>query len=399
MKINEKALILILAAIQFTHILDFMIIMPLGSTFMREFGISPQQFSLIVSAYTGSAFLSGLLGATIMDRFDRKNALLVCFAGFAVGTLLCGLAPGYILLLAARCMAGAFGGLLASLILSIVSDVVPFERRGKAIGLVMTGFSVASVVGVPVGIYIAAKFTWHWTFLAIGFIALILMVLSKIFMPPIRIHLDNSGYTRKTGAQVFGSIAADPNQRNALLFNMLLILGHFSIVPFIAPYMQFNVGFSDYQITYVYAVGGILTSFLLPAFGWLSDRFGHAQVFVVASFFALFSIYAVTNLPAVSIPLALVATSSFFVVATGRNVPATTLITSVVTPEQRGSFMSVRASINELSLFLASIISGFIVVKNQDNSLGHYHLLGYFAIGMSVIAAVFVFVLKPLKNG
>ncbi|MCB9048151.1 MAG: MFS transporter [Lewinellaceae bacterium] len=391
--LNEKLLLFILAMVQFTHILDFMIIMPLGSQFMRIFDISPRQFSLIVSAYAGSAFVMGLFSAMFIDRFGRKQALFFTYIGFTIGTIACAMAPGYYFFLAARSITGAFGGILGALVLSIIGDTIPLKRRASAMGTVMTAFSVASVLGVPAGIYLAAEFSWRAPFLAVGGMAVALAFGIFFFMPPLRAHLE-SGLVQRNPFRVMGNIFGDANQRLALLFTVILMLGHFTIIPFIAPYMQLNIGFSDYQVTYIYFIGGMLTVFLLPFFGRLADRHGHAKVFTVSSLFALFSIFAITNLPAVSIVLALCATSSFFVVASGRNVPAMTMVTSVVQPESRGSFMSVRSSVQEMALALSSLVAGLIITENGDGSLGNYQYVGYIAIVMSLVAVALAWRLK-----
>jgi MFS transporter, DHA1 family, inner membrane transport protein len=391
---NERLLLIILAVVQFTHILDFMIIMPLGSQFMRIFEISPRQFSFIVSVYAGTAFAVGLFSAMFIDRFDRKYALLTVYIGFTIGTLACAWASSYHFFLLARALTGAFGGIMGALVLSIVGDAVPLKRRGRAMGIVMTAFSVASVIGVPMGIYLAAAFSWRAPFLAVGGIAFLLIFLILFAMPPLRSHLD-SGLVQRNPFLVMSNIFRDRNQRLALLFTIILMLGHFTIIPFIAPYMQLNIGFTDFQITYIYLIGGGLTVFVLPYFGRLADRHGHVKVFTIASLFALLSIFAITNLPAVHIVLALCATSSFFVVASGRNVPATTMVTSVVKPEARGSFMSVRGSINEMGLALSSFMAGLIITERADGSLGNYHYVGYIAIGMSLIA---ILVARRLKT-
>ncbi|MCB9081588.1 MAG: MFS transporter [Lewinellaceae bacterium] len=395
---GEKNLLFLLAVIQFSHILDFMIIMPLGKQFMQIFGINPQQFSMIVSIYAGAAFTMSLVSASFIDRFDRKKALLFNFAGFIIGTLACSVANSYVLFLAARALAGAFGGVLGALIMAIVGDMIPYERRASAMGIVMTAFSVASVAGVPAGIFLAAHFTWRAPFLVIGFVASIIFTAIVIWFPSLRGHMRAATVAQPHPLDTFLTIARDPNQLRALLFSVVLMLGHFTIIPFIAPYMQLNVGFSDYQVTYIYLVGGTLTVFLLPLFGKLADRFGNQQVFTLASLFALFSIFAITNLPSVPIALALIATSSFFAVASGRNVPAMTMVTAVVRPENRGGFMSVRASANQLALALGSLIAGMIITKNPDGSLAHYPWVGYFAILMSIIAIGLAWKLTTLTN-
>lgn len=392
---NERLLLLILAIVQFAHIVDFMIIMPLGSQLMAAFSINPQQFSLLVSSYAFSAFVAGLVSAMFIDRFDRKQALLVLFVGFTIGTYACGWAPTYELFLAARALAGAFGGTLGALVLAIVGDVIPLERRASAMGWVMTAFSVASVVGVPAGIFLAAEYDLRMPFFAIGGLSTLFLMAAYFTIPPLRGHLQDAAVqTHPTPRQILQALIQDLNQRRALLFTLILMLGHFTIIPFIAPYMQLNVGFSDYQIAYIYTFGGLLTVVCLPLFGRLADRFGHIQIFTIASVFALLSIFAITNLPPVTIGLALVATSSFFIVASGRNVPATTLITSVVRPESRGSFMSIRQSVNEAGLALSSFIAGIIITEQPDGSLGNYQYVGYLAIGMSILA---VFLMRRLR--
>jgi predicted MFS family arabinose efflux permease len=382
---SELGLLFVLALVQFTHIIDFMIVMPLGAQFMTIFSITPKQFSWIVSSYSATAFVAGFLSALFIDRFDRKYALLLLYVGFILGTFACSQASSYVFFLLARMLTGAFGGVLAALILSIVGDVIPFSRRGRAMSVIMTAFSAASVIGVPLGLYLAAQFNWKMPFLATALFSSVVGVLIFFVVPTMKKHLQEKQH-RENPFVVLAKIAQNSNQLQALLFNVVLMLGHFTIIPFIAPYMQLNIGFSDFQITYVYLIGGLLTVFVLPVFGRLSDKFGHARVFAFASLGAVFSIFAITNLPPVSIPLALLVTSSFFVVASGRNVPALTLITSVVRPENRGSFLSIRSSINEASLAFSTIIAGSIVTEGAGGTLQNYAQVGYIAMAMSLLA-------------
>ncbi|PHI20538.1 MFS transporter [Lewinellaceae bacterium SD302] len=444
---KEKQLLFILAAVQFCHIIDFMIIMPLGKTLMRDLDISAQQFSLIVTIYAFMAFVAGLVSTAFIDRFDRKVALIFLFTGFTLGTLACAFTPSYSTLLIFRGVTGAFGGTLGALVLAIVGDVIPLKRRASAMGWVMTAFSAASVVGVPAGIYIAAEAGWRMPFIVVAILSGVILLLVPKLVPSLRGHLSMATLAgadrrssselpsvivagsselksektplsrdelRQSGAPVAGPTAStpadtvrppsafapfrtifgDPNQRAALLFTVVLMLGHFSIIPFIAPYMQLNVGFEDKEVSLIYLIGGLLTVVLLPLFGKLADRYGRMLIFSLASGLALFSIFALTNLPSVPIWIALIVTSSFFVVASGRSVPATTMITSVVQPENRGSFMSIRQSFNEAALALSSFVAGFIIVEDTDGSLLHYDWVGYFAIFMSVVA---IFVARRLK--
>lgn len=394
--INEKFLLFVLALIQFAHIVDFMIIMPLGAQFMKLFDISPRQFSLMVTAYAISATVAGFLSAMYIDRFDRKPVLLFTFLGFTIGTLGCAFADTYELFLVARAFTGAFGGILSALTFAIVADVVPFERRSSAMGIVMTAFSVASIVGVPAGIFLAANFGMKMPFFVVGGVSVLLVGLIILLIPPLRFHLSKDGQ-RVGPLKVLQNIINDNNQLRALSFGIILMLGHFTIIPFIAPYMQLNVGFSDQDVTYIYLCGGVVSAIMLPTFGIIADRLGNVQVFTIASFFALLSIFAITNLGPVSMIIALFVTTSFFLVASGRSVPAMTMVTSVVKPENRGSFMSIRASANELALALSSFLAGLIVTENPDGSLGNYELVGYFTIFMSVVAIAMAWRLKAVS--
>ncbi len=391
--IKERLLLFLLAITQFTHIVDFMIVMPLGAEFMEIFEISPTQFSWIVSVYALAAGIMGLLGAMFVDRYDRKVVLLICYFGFTLGTFACALASNYVFFLFARAFTGLFGGILGALVLAIVADITPLERRGKSMGLIMTAFSVASVVGVPLSLWIAALLNWRAPFIAVGSISSIMMLLLWRFMPSLTKHLSHRA-THQAPFKALENIAKDPNQVRALIFTIILILGHFTIIPFIAPYMELNIGFTKFQIPYIYLVGGLLTAVVLPLAGRLSDQYGHVRIFTISSVLALLSIYAITNLPPVSITVAIVVTSSFFIVASGRNVPATTMVTSVVSSDNRASFMSVRSSANEFALFLGSLIAGSIIKEQEDGSLQHYEYVGYIAIIMSILAILMSRTLK-----
>jgi predicted MFS family arabinose efflux permease len=282
-----------------------------------------------------------------------------------------------------------FGGVLGALVLAIVGDAIPLERRSSAMGWVMTAFSAASVVGVPAGIWLAAEYGWHFPFLVTGLLSAAFVVLAYFFVPSMRGHLRKPellGGAREPWYAPYRAIFTDANQRAALLFTLTLMLGHFTIIPFIAPYMQINIGFGDKQVSLIYLIGGLLTVVLLPLLGKLADRYGRMLIFTIASIGALGSIFAITNLDTTSIPLALLVTSSFFVVSSGRTVPATTMITAVVHPENRAGFMSIRQSVNEIALFFSSLIAGFIIVEGADGRLEHYDWLGYFTMGMTVVA-------------
>lgn len=275
---KEKLLLFVLACVQFTHIVDFMIIMPLGDTLMKAFSIQPHQFSYIVSSYTFSAGTVGLISALFIDKFDRKTMLNYCYLGFVVGTLACALAPSYHFLLAARIFTGAFGGVLGALILSIIGDVIPLERRATAMGVVMAAFSAAAVFGVPFGYVLANKFNWHAPFYFLSLLGIIIFFLIYYLIPPLNIHL-SKGKEVQNPFKVIGAIFQNSNQVTALFFMMLLMFGQFTIIPFIAPYMERNVGFEKDQITYIYLAGGLCTLVSSPLIGKFADKYGRFKIF------------------------------------------------------------------------------------------------------------------------
>ena len=384
---NERILMLILAGINFTHILDFMIMMPLGPQLMRIFDISPVQFSSLVASYTFSAFASGLIAAFFVDRFDRKRVLLFGYTGFIVGTLGCALAPTYGLLMMARIVAGLFGGLIGAQVLSIIGDTFPYEKRATAMGALTAAFSVASVVGVPLGLYLATQFSWHAPFLLAGSLAIVIHLLAMRFVPKISGHVQN--YQPGKAFDAYRNILADKNQQRAILLSVVMMLGHFSIIPFIATYLVANVGFTEHQITFVYLLGGGLTIFTSPLIGRIADKKGKFPIYALFCTLTLIQVFLITNMPPIAVGLALVVTSFFFIVVGGRMIPMQAMVTSVVPARQRGGFMSINSSIVQLGSGLASMMAGLIIVENVDGSLQYYNVVGYIAIAFS-IAAIFI---------
>jgi MFS transporter, DHA1 family, inner membrane transport protein len=357
---KEIVLLLVLAAIQLIHIVDFMILMPLGPVLQDLFHITPQQFGWLVSSYSFSAGVVGFLGATYADRFDRKQVLLFCFVGFTLGTFACSQAGSFEMLLIARIITGALGGLISSSILSIVSDVVAPERRAQGLGVVMGSFSVASAVGVPLALLVATRFGWNMPFLILVMLAVPTMLLVMWQVPPVRFHLDQ-GRLRQSPLQMTRAVLADGNQVRALLLMMFLMMAQFSVIPFIPTYHVKNVGFRQDQLFYVYLVGGICSFLVGPLVGKLADRKGRLPVYMAFAFASLVPVFFITHMGPIAIPIALAVTSLFFIVSTGRSVPAVAMVSSVVSVRQRGSFMSVNNAMQHLSLALGAMLGGVIV--------------------------------------
>jgi predicted MFS family arabinose efflux permease len=389
---NERILLLILAAINFTHILDFMIMMPLGNYLMPYFHISTQQFSLIVSAYSYSAFASGIIAAFVIDNFDRKKSLLFGYIGFVIGTLFCGFAPDYKLLIAARIMAGLFGGLIGAQVMSIVADSFAYEKRGTAMGYLMAAFSVASVVGVPVSLYLATLISWHAPFILVAVIGALLIPLTTRFLPSMKGHLKNKSDQKP--AEAFLVIFSRKNSLIALALSAFLMLGHFLIIPFINPYMEFNVGFTKTQIPLIYMVGGAATLFSAPLFGKLADKHGKLKIFTVCSLMTLPFVYLISNMPAISFYFVLIATGLWFIISNGRSVASQAMISNVVETRYRGSFMSLNSSMQQLFVGTASFIAGLIVTNDADRKIHNYQWAGYLSIAILAFCVILGFLLK-----
>jgi MFS transporter, DHA1 family, inner membrane transport protein len=387
MNAKERTLLFLLACINFTHILDFMIMMPLGNYLMPYFRISPKLFTVLVSSYAISAALSSFFSAFFVNAYDRKKVLLIGYIGFLIGTIACGFAPSYYLLLAARIFAGIFGGLIGAQVISIVSDAFSYERRGRAMGSIMSAFAVASILGVPLALYLANIFSWHAPFCLVGILGLVLVPMIIYFVPSMTGHIKNA--KEQDRMYILTSVFDDKKQISALLFSGLVMFGHFLIIPFINPYMEFNNGYSKELTPLIYLVGGIASFIAAAILGRLSDKKGKLRTFIVCVLLALPMIYGITHIPKVPYVWVLSLFAVWFVVATGRGVTSQAMISNVVKPEFRGSFQSFNSSMQQLGTGLASIVTGFIVTKDPTGKILHYDWAGYLSM-IVLFSTVFI---------
>jgi predicted MFS family arabinose efflux permease len=390
---NERLVLILLAAIQFTTNLDFLIILPLGPQYMRVMHISPAQFNLIVAAYAIAAGISGVAAGFFLDRFDRKRALLSLFLGFSVGTLMCALAPTYRLLVAARAIAGAFGGVTGAVILAIVGDVIPEHRRGEAMGMVMSAFSVASIFGVPAGLVLASNFNWHVPFYAIAAITVPIFIAVARYVPPLRDHLQH-GHDQHPAARML-AVLMEPNHQMAFLFMAVLTCAGFTIFPNLATYMVYNVGMTEKQLPFIYLTGGICTLFSMNWIGRWADRAGKPRVFILMSIAACIPIIALTNLPRVPLLVALAVSTTLMICMSGRFVPAMAMMTATVQSRYRGGFMSVNSSVQQFSCGLAAWISGAIIGQAANQQITHYPIAGLVSLACVLVCMSLARFLRP----
>jgi predicted MFS family arabinose efflux permease len=382
--LREWLLLLMLAAVQFTVAVDFVIMMPLGPQLMRIFNIDTPAFNFAVAAYSGAAGFSAVLAAFFLDRFDRKTALLWIYAGFAVGTLLCAVAPTYLALVFARGLAGCFGGIVGGISLAMVGDLVPDSRRASAVGMVMSAFSVAQVAGVPLGLYLADTLGWHVPFLWLAAVSGIIWICALIRLPKVRAHLATS--RSETPIRRFIGILDNANHLRALALTAVITLGGFMIIPDLANYLVANVQLTSGELRWVYLIGGGATLFTMNGIGQLADRFGRMRIFSIMMVCSVFVAFLTTNLPVVPAAVAVAVSTAFMISMTGRFVPAMAMITSSVEPEHRGGFMSVNSAVAHVCAASAATMAGWVIRDGVDHRLAGFGLVGWIYLGWAIIA-------------
>jgi predicted MFS family arabinose efflux permease len=387
---RERWLLLTLASIQFTSVLDFMIMMPLGPQLTELFGISAGEFGFLVSAYTFAAGLSGLLAATYIDRFGRKRMMLTLYPLFGVAALACSFAPTFAWLMLARVASGFFGGVLMALSQTIVAEVIPFERRGRAMGVVMTSFSVATVAGVPLSLFLASHFNWHAPFLAIALMVSVCALGAAKTLPSLKGHLvaHPSGDSAPNMLANLRLVLVDPNHLRAYAMSSSMVFAGFAVIPYITLYLQGNAGFKPEQIPYVYLTGGICTLISARLIGHWSDRAGKAYAFRRLALLMPLPLLAMTlsaDLPMLGV---LLVSSVLFVVMSGRMIPGMALIGAAADPRRRGSFMTLNSAVQSLAMGVAALVGGQILGRDGNGHLTHYWIAALLGGGASLLSFV-----------
>ena len=380
---SEKILLAVLGFINFSHIIDFMIMMPLGPQLMRTFQISPQQFSYLVASYTLSAAVSGFAAAFFLDKYDRKNSLLFFFIGFCLSNIACALSPDFLTLLVSRTLAGFFGGVLGSQVFSIIGDKIPPERRGTAMGFIMTSFSVASIAGVPFSLYLANHFNWHAPFMFLGVLSSFVAILIYYVLPNMKDHIRHKS---QSSVDHFLKVIKNSNNVNAAVFMSCLVFSQFLIIPFLSPSLVANAGLAEADLPFIYLVGGSISFLASPLIGRLSDKYGKKVILNIGIPLSLVPFFLITNMPIVSKPILFLCVALLFFGMSGRIVPAMALATSTVKPQDRGTFMSLSGSAQQFAAAMASSVAGAIVVRGPAGELLNYPIVGFISIGASILA-------------
>ncbi len=381
---RELFTILLIAAIQLINIIDFMMVMPLGPDFSRSLGIPVSELGTIGGSYTAAASIAGLLGSLFLDRFDRKKALLVAMTGLVLGTFMGSQARGFGSLVLARVIAGAFGGPATSLSYSIIADVVPPHRRGRAMGIVMVAFGVASVFGVPLGLELAYRFDWRAPFVALAAVGLVVTAAVGVLLAPMTSHL-GAGHGGAI-AHLRGLWRADVLVSYAMAFS--LMLGSFILIPNISAFVLFNLHYPREHLGVLYAAGGAVSIIATPFIGRIVDRFGSARVGSLGSLaLTMVIFFGFARFPPLISPLPMFV---FFMFASSlRNVSCNTLTTKVPRPDERASFASVQSAVQHMAAAFGAFGASRILSETPEHDL----------VGMGTVAAISIavsFALPPL---
>jgi predicted MFS family arabinose efflux permease len=386
----EIFVILILTLTQLTVVLDFIVISPLGDLMMKTMNLSTAQFGLSVSVYAFSAGFSGLATAGFADRFDRKKLLLFFYVGFILGTLFCGLSNTFLMLLTARVVTGLFGGVIGSISMAIVSDLFPLEKRGRVFGFLQMGFGASQVLGIPLSLYIATVWGWQSPFLMIVVLATIILLLIMFKLNPVTEHLDNK--TEQNAIAHLWQTLTLRKYRIGFLATAFLSLGNFMMLPWGSAYVINNLNITVQELPFIYMASGVCTLTIMPIVGKLSDRFDKFYLFTVASIILIFVIIIYANLGPVSFWIVLIMNLGLQVGFMSRMVPSIALTSALPQKKDRGAFMGINSSLQQIAGGIAAAVSGMIVIQNDKFSpLEHYDYLVYVVVLLSIISVFLLF--------
>ncbi|MES0490643.1 MAG: MFS transporter [Leptospirales bacterium] len=386
---GEKRIAIALAFIQFTHITDFIILMPLGPTLSKLFNIDNSEFSYLVSSYMLSAGFTALAGSFFIDRFNRKKSLLFIFMGFLIGTFFCGLSNSFSMLLVSRMITGAFGGLLNALIFSMIGDAFAYEKRGAATGVIMAAFSAASVAGIPISLEIANRIKWNTPFFVLTALGTLIAIYTLYAIPS----------TKKVIAKhSIKDIVVVKSHYTAFFLTMTIMIAGFSLIPYLSNYLVFNTVFTEQELPLMYFFGGGATFFSARLIGYLADRFGKKKTFYLIAGLSVIPFYAISRLDDLPAWMIFVITTIFFILVSGRLVPAMALLTSSVKNNLRGAFMTTNTAIQQFSSAGAMLVAGAIITSDANNVISGFETVSYLSILANCLSIYFVYRLKVVKE-
>lgn len=391
---RESMLLWLLALTQFTVIMDFMVMMPLAPQLMRAFGVDAAAMAGAVSIYAWCAGLSGLFAATYIDRFSRKGLLLTMFCLFGLANLGCALAPTFPALLVARAFTGLTGGVLSSIIMAIIADVIPPQRRGAAAGIVMSSFGMAAVAGVPTGVMLGAHYDWPAPFMLLVLLSALIWCGAALVLPRLDAHLLATPRRLADIVPDLLGLFKVQRQRDAFVLSGVNLLGAMLIIPFIAPTLVSNLGVKPVDMTWVYLAGGAATLLSSRWLGRLADRIGALRMFRIAVLWSIVPALLLTHLTPMPMVLIVLCFVLFMTAMAGRNIPMQALLTTIPAPSRRGAFLSVNSAIQSLGTGVGAWLGGQFLSSDSSGQIAHYGANGWLAAGLALCAAFWVLRLR-----
>lgn len=386
----QKLVIFLLAMTQFTVILDFMIMSPLGDMLMKSLSLSPTKFGVSVSAYAFSAGISGLLTAGFADKYDRKKLLLFFYTGFIIGTIACGFANSYTFLLAARIVTGLFGGVIGSISMAIVTDLFALQQRGRVMGFLQMGFGASQVLGIPISIWLANHWGWEAPFLSTAVLAAIIAVIIKLKMKPVADHLALQ-HDRSVVAHLVATVAKR-DYRIGFTATALLSIGGFMMMPFSSAFAVNNLGVSHSQLPVLFMVSGVCSLIIMPIIGKLSDRVSKFRLFAFGSIWMMTVCVLYTNQSMIPFGLVILFNIVMMMGIMGRMVPSIALTSAIPDTADRGAFMSINASLQQIAGGVAAVVAGMIVYQETPASpLQNYDIVGYVIVVVSIVSIILMY--------
>ncbi|WP_345989038.1 MFS transporter [Chryseobacterium sp. Chry.R1] len=380
----QKFVIFILAITQFTVILDFMVMSPLGDMLMKSLSLKPSAFGFAVSAYAFSAGVSGLLTAGFADRFDRKKLLLFFYIGFIIGTIFCGMAQSYAALVAARIITGLFGGVIGSISMAIITDLFVLQQRGRVMGFIQMGFGGSQVLGVPIGLYLANKWGWEAPFWMVAALSVVIAVLIFLKLQPVNKHL--SVQRDKSAFQHLWHTIAKSNYRVGFAATALLSIGGFMMMPFGSAFAVNNLGLTNEQLPMLFMVSGVSSLVIMPLIGKLSDKVDKFKIFAIASVWMMGMCVLYTNLSVTPLWLVMIFNILMMIGIMSRMIPSSALTSAIPDLQDRGAFMSINSSLQQIAGGIAAAVAGVIVTQESKGApLEHYNIVGYVIVAISIL--------------
>jgi len=381
----QKLVVFLLAITQFTVVLDFMVMSPMGDILMKAIDLKPSQFGIAVSAYAFSAGASGLLTAGFADRFDRKKLLLFFYSGFIIGTFFCSFANDYWTLVAARIVTGLFGGVIGSISMAIITDIFTLQQRGRVMGFVQMGFGASQVLGIPIGLYIANNWGWHSAFLWIAVMALIIVIIIAVKLIPITAHIGLQKH--QSALKHLWSTFSQKEYRIGFLATALLSIGGYMMMPFGSAFAVNNLHVSHEQLPLLFMISGVASLIIMPIVGKLSDRYDKFKIFALASIWLMVVVLIYTNLGVTPFYLVVILNILMMAGILSRMTPSSALISAVPEMKDRGAFMSISSSLQQLAGGVAASLAGVIIVQQtKESPLEHYPTLGVIVVLLSIVA-------------